>query len=790
MNTENTPLTRFIEKDEENGSSNFGETLSRYLYYWPLFLVCIVSSLAVAYVYLHYAKPEYIVKAKLLIKAEKSTTNSESSLNEIIKPYQTGKSVEDEIEILKSRSVIQQVVKDLELWAHYEEKGNIVSEDLYGQSPVRFRLIEKNQDFESKDFPITILDAETFSLEDAEGNVKTFRFSDRLRNNFGSWRLEKTATFDDFIGKSINIKVKDPEIATDQLLGRIEATEVNKNASVVELSIQENVLKRGKDILNQLIVQYNIASEKEKERVAGTALKFIDERLSSLTGELYSVEKDVEGFRSSRGLTDISSESKVYLDNVRVNDAHLNEVDVQLNVIRGIERYVNSPDNAASSAPSTIGIDDPALTSWVSKLIDLQLQYQQLMGTLPEKNPAFEPIRQQIASTKGAIKQNISNIKSSLLSTRRQLESFNSNFQGSIRSLPSDERQLVSIKRQQSIKENLYLYLLQKREEAALSHASTLAFSQTVDSAYLDTYKKPLTYSLALFIGILLPATILFGRQLLNNKILSTEQIERIGVPVTAELVYEYSKSPIVVHNKSRFAIGEQFRSLRTNLLYLHDKKKSGRVTLVTSSIAGEGKSFVASNLGVALAASGRRTIILELDLRKPKIAANFNMSNNGPGLSDFLDGRASIDQIVKTSSLHPNLSIIGTGPLPENPSELLEQIEIDDLVQWLRSEYDDIILDTPPIFLVTDAMIISRVADASLYVVRQNFSYRKHLGFIKKIFKEHKLPKMQVVFNAIQKRGEYKYGYEYYTNINTQKKHSLHSFVREVSNRLLLSNT
>lgn len=789
MNTENTPLTRFIEKDEENGSGNFGETVSRYLYYWPLFLVCIISSLAVAYVYLHYAKPEYIVKAKLLIKAEKSSPNSESSLNEIIKPYQTGKSVEDEIEILKSRSVIQQVVKDLELWTNYEEKGKIVSEDLYGQSPIRFILVRKDQDFESKSFLINILNENTFSLEDAEGNVNQFNFSDQLRNKFGAWRLEKTARFDDYIGKTINIRIKDPEIATDQLLGRIQAAEVNKNASVVELSIQENVLKRGKDILNQLIVQYNIASEKEKERVAGTALKFIDERLASLTGELNSVEKDVEGFRSSRGLTDISSESKVYLDNVRVNDAHLNEVDVKLNVIRGIERYVNSPDNANTSAPSTIGIEDPALTSWVSKLIDLQLQYQQLMGTLPEKNPAFDPIRQQIASTKEAIKQNISNIKGSLLSTRRQLESFNSGFQGSIRSLPRDERQLVSIKRQQSIKENLYLYLLQKREEAALSHASTLALSQTVDSAYLDTYKKPLTYSLALFIGILLPATILFGRQLLNNKILSTEQIERTGVPVTAELVYEYSKSPIVVHNKSRFAIGEQFRSLRTNLLYLHEKKKSGRVTLVTSSIAGEGKSFVASNLGVALAASGRKTVILELDLRKPKIAMNFNIAE-GPGLSDFLNGLASIDQITRPSALHPNLSIIGTGALPENPSELLEQIEIDELVEWLRSEYDDVILDTPPIFLVTDAMIISRVADASLYVVRQNFSYRKHLGFIRKMYKEHKLPRMQIVFNAIQKRGEYKYGYEYYTAINTPKKHSLHSLVREVSNRLLLSNT
>lgn len=787
-NIENAPLSRFIEKEEDSSSKNFGETIRRYVYYWPLFLVCIISTLAVAYVYLHYAKPEYLVKAKLLIKVEKDSPNSGSSLNEIINPYQSGKSVENEIEIIKSRSIINQVVKNLNLWVNYIEKNKIVDEDLYGITPVKLYLKRNNTNFDSKDLNIVIESSDFFLLKEDNGTIKRLSFRNTFRNNFGSWRLSKTPDFNKYIGKSIQINITDPELVTDKLLSRIKATEINKNASIVELSLQESVLKRGKDILNQLIVQYNYASEKEKDRVAGTALRFIDDRLSSLTGELNSVEKEVEGFRSSRGLTDISSESKLYLENVRTNDDHLNNVDVQLNIIREIERFVNSPDNINSATPSTLGIADPGLTAYVSRLIDLQLQYQKLMGTLPEKNPAFDPLRQQISSTKNAIKQNIRNIKSSLLSTRRQLETFNSGFEGSIRSLPSNERQLVSIQRQQSIKENLYLYLLQKREEAALSHASTLAFSQTVDSAYLDTYKKPLTYSLALVIGILIPSLLLFGKELFNNKISSSEQIEQTGVPVTAELIYEYSKSPIVVHNKSRFAIGEQFRSLRTNLLFLHEKKKSGRVTLITSSISGEGKSFITSNLGVALAASGRKTLILELDLRKPKIAKNFNLTE-GPGLSDFLKGHASISQIITPSSMHPNLFFIGTGPLPDNPSELLEQIEIDELVEWLRSDYDDILIDTPPIFLVTDAMILSRLADAALYVIRQNFSYKKHLSFIKKIYKEHKLPKLQIVFNAIQKRGDSHYGYEYYAAMSEHKKSNIHSIFREVSNRLLLTN-
>lgn len=788
MNTEKLPMSGFIERDNESNSNSFGEIILKYLYYWPLFLICILITMTVAYVYLSYAKPEYIVKAKLLIKAEQTPSNSESALNEIVNPYQKGKSVKDEIEILKSRSIILQVVKDLKLWVNYEKDGNFNKEDLYQDSPIDFLLVFHNPKATSREMEITIKDDKSFLLKDKNGDEKVLPFGTPLKNGFGSFVINKTKDFDKHVGNTIIVNVKDPEIKADQLLGSIKAAEAGKETSIVELSIQEHVLNRGKDILNQLIAQYNIASEKEKERVAGTALKFIDERLSSLTGELNSVEKEVEGFRSSRGLTDISSESKLYLENVRENDANLNEVNVQLNIINGLEQYVNSNDVNDSAPPSTIGISEPGLTALVSQLITQQSDYQRLLGTLPEKNPAFDPLRQQINNTKSAIRQNIRSMKNSLQATRRQLQSFNSGFEGSIKALPSSERQLVSIKRQQSIKENLYLYLLQKREEAALSHASNLAFSQTIDSAYLDDHKKPLTYSLALVVGLLIPAGLLFGKEIFNNKISSTNQISQTGAPITAELVYEYAKSPIVFDSKHRYAIGEQFRALRTNLLYLHGERKTGRVTLVTSSIAGEGKSFVSSNLGVALAASGRRTLILEFDLRKPNISKNFNLSK-GLGLTDYLVGKATPEQIIKPSE-HLNLSVISAGSLIENPSELLEQTKIDELITTLRGQYDDILIDTPPIFLITDAMLLSRLADATLYIIRQNYSYKKHLNFIRKVFNEHKLPQVQIVFNAIQKRGEYRYGYEYYSTITTQKRLSLHSMVREVSNRLLISNT
>jgi tyrosine-protein kinase Etk/Wzc len=789
MPTEELPFSRFIEKDPQQSTSSrsFGEEILKYLYYWPLFLICIFVSLAVAYAYLHYVKPEYIVKAKLLIKAENKEANPESQLSQIINPYKKEKTVGDEIEIIKSRSNILQVVKDLDLSTAYAKKGRLVDEDLYDKSPVRFELLSATKQEFKHPFEVKIIDPGSFVLVDESGNERPFKFGQRLKNDFGYWRMVKGSNFNKYIGYTILINVRDPEATADGLIGRIKAAEISKETSIVEISIQDKVLKRGKDILNQLIKQYNIASENEKLRVASTALKFIDERLVSLSDELNSVEKEVEGFRSSRGLTDISSESKLYLDNVKANDSRLNEVDVQLRVLNQLDNYVNSEENN-DSPPSTIGISDAGLNTLVSQLIGLQSQYQELLGTLPEKNPAFDPLRQQINSTKQAIKQNLGSMKRSLLATRNQLESFNSKFEGSIKSIPSNERQLVSIKRQQSIKENLYMYLLQKREEAALSNASNLAFSQTIDSAYLGDYKQPLTYSLALLIGLLIPAGLLFGKELFNNKVSSSNQIIQTGAPITSELIYEYSKSPIVFQSKNRLAIGEQIRSLRTSLNHLHPGKRTGRVTLVTSSIAGEGKSFVASNLAVALAASGRKTLILEFDLRKPKIAGNFGL-NQAKGIGEFLEGKVPADEIIRACS-QPNLFMISAGMLPENPSELLEAPIIDELVEKLRMEFDDVLIDTPPVFLITDAMLLARLADATLYVIRQNFSFKKHLNFIKRIVQEDKLPNVQVVFNAIQNRGEYRYGYSYYSAIAPTKRIDLNALLREVSNRLLISNS
>ncbi|RZL05517.1 MAG: polysaccharide biosynthesis tyrosine autokinase, partial [Pedobacter sp.] len=439
-----------------------------------------------------------------------------------------------------------------------------------------------------------------------------------------------------------------------------------------------------------------------------------------------------------------------------------------------------------NSAPSTMGISDPSLAALINKLSELQLQRERLISTTPEGHPMFATLDNQIATTKSSIRENVRSIRNSLQSTQGQLQSNNNRFMASIKELPSDERQLVSIKRQQSIKENLYVYLLQKREEAALGSSSSMAFSKTVDEAFVDGTERPLAYTFALLAGLLIPAGWVFGRRLLNNRVTSIKDIELItSVPVSTELFYEDSDSPIVIQPKSGYVVGEQFRSLRTDLQYLHNKKDRGRVTLITSSIASEGKSFVTSNLGVTLAASGRKTIILELDMRKPKISQNFSLEQQ-KGLSDYLQGNAAKHEIIQPSEIHAGLSIIPTGALPDNPSELLEQVELDQLINWLRTEYDDILIDTPPIYLVTDALILSRLTDAALYLVRQNHTYKVHLEFIEQLRKDGKMPKMKIVFNGVQMKGEHRYGYGYYVD---GQKASLRSVMKDMSRRLAISN-
>jgi len=756
---------------DEEKPKDLREIFYTYGYHWPLFVLSMVICLAVAYVYVGYVKPTYHVKAKLTIKDDKKSAVSNLALEEL-NVTSGPKQIESEIEILKSRPLIGQVIDELQLWSNYSITENYVTTDLWAKTPVKLELIEPAGHIKKRNYLITIESKDAFMLTKANGEILRASFSDHFNSDFGVWKLNPTTDLESFIGKTITIHLQDPTSIVNRYQSGIVAI-LNKVAPIIDMSIDDQVPERGTAILNHLIAAYKNYNIIDKNKETQNTLKFIDERLASLAGELTHVEKDVEGYKSSIGLTDISSKSQYYLTNVQLNDGRLNEVDIQLNVIEGIEDYVNNAEKSGN-APATIGITDPGLVSLVEQLSRLQIQRDKLLAITPEGNPIFTPLNKQINSTKTSIKETVKGIKSSLLATKRQLDKNNNKFESSIKNIPGQERKYVSIKRQQGIKESLYVYLLQKREEVALSYASTITDARTIEEAYFEEpqSEKGFPFAMALLIGTLFPTALIYTRNAVRNRVLTRTDIEIMtNAPIICELANAEKNATLVVLDGERFALGEQLRVLRTNLLYENTRQQRGKVTLFTSSIAGEGKSFVASNVGASLAASGKKTVILELDLRKPKISKIFNLEITETGLSSFLAGRVSKEELIMPSNIHPNLFVIKSGGIPANPSELLEGQEMRWLIDQLRDEFDNILIDSPPLHLVTDALILAPLCDVCLYMVRHNFTPKSELRFIDEIYRSRRLPTMNLVFNGVEmdKRYGYSVDYGYYSKKSPQ---------------------
>ncbi|MXV15790.1 GumC family protein [Hufsiella ginkgonis] len=776
--------------------------LTRYVYHWPLFVLGAGLSIAAGIFYLKITKPVYGISATILVKDEKKSPREKSALQEL-NQSSAPNNAESEIQIIKSRGLIAAVVNDLQLWTVYTKTEGMTSRDIYQAKPFTFTLLHEGRDLTGQKLSVTILDDKRFEFTDPDGARKTAAFGKEVSSHLGRWAIEPARTLHSHIGSTINIAFNDPDKTSNAYMKALDVHLLDKLAPTIGLFINDEVPTRGKDVLNHIINQYNILTAAEEKRTTKSTIDFIDSRLASLTGELNNAEKEVEGFRTSEGLTDINSQSKVYLENVQMNDSKLNEVNVQLNVLSGVEQYVNSSP-ANQNAPAMVGIADPALNNLVEKLSQLQLKRVALLATTPEKNPEFIPINDQIRETRAGIKENIQGIKSGLLSTKRELQSFNNKFESSIRNIPGQERQFVGMKRQQAIKENLYVYLLQKREEMALSYAGTVSDARIVDYASVGDVvwpRLPLVGALAVIFGLGLPFLVIYFRHSFNRKITGRNEIEEaLAIPIIGELSYQEAGGNIVLTNETNPMISEQFRSIRTNLHYLHQQNTGisvnrherladhtgipamagsvsrwpleeesspaphGRVTLVTSSVSNEGKSFVSSNLAVSIAASGKKTVILEMDLRKPKISAMFKLPSRHPGITDFLSsGRLSSEDITQASAV-ANLDVIGCGAIADNPSELLSNGGLEKLIDDLRPIYDDIIIDTPPIHLVTDAMIIAMEANVSLYLIRQGVTGKNELDFISEIHDEDKLPNMRIVFNGINK-AKYGYGYGFDTS-------------------------
>ncbi|AYQ31751.1 polysaccharide biosynthesis tyrosine autokinase [Runella sp. SP2] len=752
------------EKEEDFNLKLF---LLKYLRYWYWFVLALVVALGGAFFYLQFTVPIYKVSATILIKDEKKGMGGGNEMLKELDLFNGNKIVENEMEVLKSRTLMEKVIDGLNLTVSYFDEGTYRDTELFQKSPITLNYTQLQDVAFTMPMYIRTVDAQHFELLDNDHKtIGNYIYTQPVTNTYGRFRVF-LAQPNVPKGRLIKLRFSQKESLIGAFINQIQIELLNAKSTVLQLSIESPVPEKGKAILSKLLETYTFSALEDKNLEASNTLRFIEDRLKLITGELVSVEKDVESYKTSQGITDLSTEANLFLEKVKENDTKLNEVDIQLKVLEGVERYLQNGQGTV--APASLMVTDPILTSFIEKLSELELQKEKMARTVQPGNPFLETLNTQISNTKQAVRENVNNQKNGLLVTRASLAGLNKRFEGSISRIPRKEREFVTIQRQQNIKENLYLLLLQKREETALSYASTVTDSRLVDKPYATPAPiKPNTkviYLVALLLGIVVPAAVMNIRELLNDRVQSRKEIEsETGLPVFGEIALKPKEIKTnLLDVQSRTFIAEQFRLLRTNLQYINpDNKHKGNVILLTSSTSGEGKSFITLNLAISIAALGKRVAVLELDMRKPKLTKYLGLTRE-KGLSNFLAGAADPMEIAKKTEIE-NLFLASCGPLPPNPAELLSNGKMETLLATYREYFDYILLDTPPVGLVTDALVLAPYIDSCFYVVRHEVTVKKDLTILADLKKFNKYKSINVIFNGVNYRNsqEYRYGYGY----------------------------
>ena len=751
-----TPVDPFFFQQEEENDFNLKELLYKYLAYWKWFTLSFVIALLGAFVYLLYQTPVYNIQSSILIKDEKKGLGQDAMLKEL-DIFSSNKVVDNEIEILKSYTLMEKVVNDLNLHINYFTKENFrIEEELYSESPVRLQFRQVNEQAYLEPLDLKIIDNKHAQL-----NRIKVPFNREVKTALGVFTLSLTGKNPEIT--DLTITVSPVEKVTEDLLASLKVEPSSKMSSVLLLSIEDAKPFRGRDVINKLINAYNLAGLEDKNKVAANTLRFIEDRLVLISQDLSDVEKSVENYKSREGITDISAESGLFLQSVQENDNQLSQIRIQQSVLNNIDQYVRNKENSSGTVPATLGISDPTLLGLIQSLSELESKRSEAVRMVKADNPIVSAIDDQISSIKTNLGENIQSLRKSLAITRQQLENRNSRMESLIKTVPGKERALVDITRQQGIKNNLYVYLLQKREETALSYASAVSDSRTIDMARNSAEPvKPVKrniYLLFALAGLAIPFIIIYFIDLLNDKITSRRDIEKAtDTPILAEISFTEHYEALIVNQNNRIIMGEQIRSLRTNLSFLNPGKGIQSI-LFTSSMSGEGKSFISLNLGASLAMTDKKTIILELDMRKPKLHTALKMPNQ-LGLSNYLIGKATLDEIIFPIPGQENYYIITCGDIPPNPAELLLNGRLAELYRELRLTFDYIIADAPPVGVVTDAQILEQQADATLFVLRHEFTPKESLKVLDSLYRQKKFKNLKLIFNAIKESGKYGYGY------------------------------
>lgn len=753
--------------NSENNSVGLKEFIFKYLKFIPLYIICIIIGLAGAFMYLRYTTEVYNVKALFFIKTNEGLGQglSKGDLEEIM----LGKSdqnIDNEIQILKSFSIAKRVVNALNLQTRYNAVGKIRTVNIYKAEPFALKIIKLKDTTMPFQLKVLIENDNQFKLNE---NDKIFDFNqtiDYQGNRFVINRI--TPTFKYSSTKVYLVTWEPINSVALNIAGNLEVSPVQVGASVLNLSYKTDNVEQGKDIINQLMEEYRQQNIEQKNSVAKITLNFIDDRLNLLATELGDVEKDIEAYKRKNEIVNFDAQSSVYMDHIQDLEKNRSEVQVQINITEMIQEYLRTNEKRFEKVPSGLGLQDVTLNQLILEYNKIQQERENQLNLTTENNPYVLAFNVQLDKLRNSILESLSNLKSSQKMILEGIERKQKSINSEVMQIPTKELGIMDIARQQGIKNNLYLYLLQKKEETAVSLASTISNSQVVDPAMGDNKpvepnKKNIIVT-ALLLSLIIPTVIIYIIELLNDKISSRSDVDKLSVvPVIGEIGHSETDGILVVRKNSRQVISEQFRIIRSNLQFFNTKMEKP-VILVTSSFSGEGKSFASTNLGSVMALAGKRTVILEFDIRKPKVAVGLGISRK-VGITNYLVSNFEIHDIIQPVPDVDNLFVIPCGPVPPNPSELLLEPRINSLFEEVKKIFDVVIIDTAPIGLVSDSVTLGKFADVSLFIVRHKFTTKRQIRLINELYRQKKLPRMAMLINDIKVTGLYGryYGYSGY---------------------------
>ena len=760
--------------------------LFEYLMYWPWFVACLLVCMVGAWCYLRYQAPVYNVNATVLIKQDDKNkaggANASLAAMQDLGMLSMANNFDNEVEIIQSRTLLKKVVNALNLNITYTEKRTFgYPIQLYKNTPIQVWMNPEEADKLPSPLQIQLgytpdgkVQADALFTRNGKEETVSKHFDKLpgvLVTPIGTVTLSLKDSTNIQEAHTIYATIITPTAAAGSCKARLTAEPTSKVTTIVQLNYNDTHVGRGMDFLNTLVALYNRDANDDKNEVASRTAEFIDTRIQIINQELGTTESQLATYKQKAGLTDLSSDAKLALQGNAEYTQKQAENATQLRLVQFLKEYIDNPTNQMEVIPANIGLADNALATVISQYNEMLTERKRLLRTSSESNPAVVNLDASIQATRKNVQTSVSSVLKGLEITRNDLEHQARKFEGKISNAPTQEKELLSITRQQEIKASLYLMLLQKREENAITLAATANNGRMIEEPLPGGPVAPngkTYYLLALVLGIGFPVVSIYLRNLLRFKIESRADVEKItDVPIVDDIpMADTQGTPIVVRENKNELMEEVFRSVRTNIQYM--LQEGQKVILFTSTNSGEGKSFTAGNLACSFAFMGKKVVIVGLDIRKPGLNKVFQLSTREKGITQYLANPEHIDllSLCQVSTVSENLYILPGGNVPPNPTELVARQALDQAIETLKQHFDYVILDTAPIGMVTDTQLIARVADLSVYVCRADYTHKSHYELINELKKEHKLPNLCTLLNGInmnKRQNGYYYGYGKY---------------------------